>query len=125
MADITEAMYEMVEEIEEDLAGTVDPNGIDAHAPGAKLDYGKTKWYLLPWKVIEGVAKVMTFGANKYSENGWQDVPQARERYFAAMMRHFMLIESGEITDPDSGLPHWAHMVCNAVFLGHFMSKDR
>lgn len=109
--------------INAELIGQADPNGIDAHAPGAKLDFGKNKWYLLPWKVIEGVTAVMTFGANKYSENGWQDVPQAKERYFAAMMRHWMLMNDGEYTDPDSGLPHWAHFCCNAVFLGYFHSR--
>lgn len=110
-------------EIEEQIVGTVDPNGIAASDGGAKLDYGKTKWYLMPWAVIEGVAKVMTFGASKYSENGWQEVPMAKERYFAAMMRHYMLMTNGEYIDPDSGLPHWAHFCCNAVFLGFFYNK--
>lgn len=121
--DADYSLWRQDELTEEPMAvGKVDPNGIDAHAPGAKLDFGKNKWYLLPWKVIEGVAAVMTFGANKYSENGWQDVPQAKERYFAAMMRHWMLMNDGEYADPDSGLPHWAHFCCNAVFLGYFHS---
>jgi hypothetical protein len=103
------------------------PNG-DQHPegedPGAtKHDVGKTKWYLLPWKVIEGVAKVMTFGANKYSENGWKSVPQAEDRYFAAMMRHWREIQQGNHIDDESGLPHWAHFCCNAVFLGMFYDK--
>lgn len=106
-------------------AGTTDPTGKKASDPGAKLDGGKPKWYLLPWEVIEGVVKVMTFGAAKYSEAGWKSVPQAKERYFAAMMRHWMLMESGEYTDPDSNLPHWAHFACNAVFLGWFHLKAR
>lgn len=97
-----------------------DPTGKNQHEAGAKLDAGKTKWHLMPWKIIEGVAKVMTFGAAKYSADGWKAVPQAKQRYFSAMMRHWMLMEDGEYTDPDSGLPHWAHFCCNAVFLGYF-----
>jgi len=89
----------------------------------AKHDADKTKWHLLPWRVIEGVAKVMTFGANKYSENGWKKLAAAEDRYFSAMMRHKMLMDAGEYTDPDSGLPHWAHFACNAVFLGYFALK--
>jgi hypothetical protein len=104
--------------------GTTDPTGKAANEPGAKLDAGKPKWYLLPWKVIEGVVKIMTFGAAKYTENGWKSVPQAKERYFSAMLRHKMLMDSGEYLDPESGLPHWAHFCCNAIFLGHFYRKE-
>lgn len=104
--------------------GESDPNGIAQHDPGAKNDYGKTRWSLLPWKVIEGVAKVMTFGAAKYSDGGWKAVPAAKERYYDALLRHKMRIDAGEYLDPDSGLPHWAHFACNAVFLGYFYLKD-
>lgn len=103
-----------------------DPNGIEQHKPGAKLDAGKTRWSLLPLGVIEGVAKVMTFGANKYSEGGWKEVPEARERYFSALMRHWVaMTENDEYYDLESGLPHWAHFCCNAVFLGHFLMKNK
>jgi hypothetical protein len=91
---------------------------------GAKADQGKTKWYLLPWKVIEGVAQIMTFGANKYTEQGWKDVPQAKDRYFAALMRHWRYMDEGVYLDDESGLPHWAHFCCNAVFLGYFYMQE-
>lgn len=105
--------------------GKRDPNGIAQNQPGAKNDYGKTRWCLLPWRVIEGIAKVMTFGAAKYSANGWKAVPDAKDRYFSALMRHWRLMQDGLYLDDESGLPHWAHFCCNAVFLGYFYMMDQ
>ncbi len=103
-----------------------DPFGKKSSDPGAKNDAGKTRWSILPWEIIEGVAKVMTFGAAKYSDNGWKAVPQAEERYFSAMMRHWRKIQAGEIMDDGkggTGEPHWSCFVTNAVFLGYFYSQ--
>jgi len=101
-----------------------DPNGLDANVPGAKLDHGKTKWSLLPLEVVEGVAKVMTFGANKYTADGWKSVDDGINRYYSAMTRHWaQVMIRGEYLDPESGLPHWAHFCCNAIFIGYFMLK--
>lgn len=98
-----------------------DPTGRKPTDPGAKLDANKTRWDLVPWEVIEGVAEVMTFGANKYSKNGWKCVPEGRDRYFAAMMRHYVAMRDNKHLDPDSKLHHWKHFVTNAVFIGYFM----
>ena len=89
-----------------------------------KFDGDKTKWHLLPWEIIKGIAEVMTFGANKYTENGWKEVPRGEDRYWSALMRHRMAMngigQKKEYTDKDSGLPHWAHFCCNAIFIGYF-----
>lgn len=70
-----------------------DPTGRAANEPGAKLDAGKVRADL----VLDGfglalleVAKVATYGAAKYSEGGWQDVPDGVKRYRAAGDRHRM-----------------------------------
>jgi hypothetical protein len=34
---------------------------------GVKHDKGKPQWDLLPWKEMEDVVKVLTFGASKYA----------------------------------------------------------
>lgn len=80
-----------------------------------KFDQDKVRWDLVPFKELESVAKVMTFGANKYADNGWKGVDKSR--YLAALMRHFVAYMDGEITDPESGLPHMAHLRCNALFI--------
>lgn len=87
---------------------------------GVKDDAGKLFYELIPTETMKGLAQILTFGANKYTRNGWQTVPDARERYTGALMRHFEAYRAGEILDPESGLPHIYHVICNASFLGYF-----
>lgn len=95
-----------------------DPNGLAPSAPGAKLDAGKVR----PELIIRGfarallaVADVGTFGANKYSDNGWQHVPDGIKRYTDAMYRHLLKEHTGELCDKDTGLHHAAHAAWNAL----------
>lgn len=104
-----------------------DPNGIDAHAPGAKLDAGK----LRPALVLGGfanaliaVTKVGTDGANKYTDNGWKEVANGFARYSDAEARHRLKRESGETTDTDSGSLHLAHEAWNALAKLELYLKD-
>lgn len=89
-----------------------------------KADEGKNRWDLLPWKPVEWVVKILMYGANKYGENTWQKVDNAKERYFAATMRHLVAWRSGELLDAESHLPHLAHAVCSLVFLLSFEESD-
>jgi len=94
----------------------VDPNGIDQHTEGAKLDGDKPDASLLLMfgKALLAVAEVGTFGARKYSRGGWQSVANGEERYTAALLRH--LCKGGdEDLDPDSGLLHDAQVAWNAL----------
>ena len=72
---------------------------------------------LLPFEALEKVAAIMTYGAEKYSENGWRSVPDAEKRYIAALLRHLGAHLKGECIDPESGMSHIDHMTCNAVFI--------
>jgi hypothetical protein len=72
---------------------------------------------LLPFKAIEQVADVVTYGANKYTDNGWRAVPNGRARYTAALLRHVFAWIGGERVDSESGLHHLAHAACNVLFL--------
>ena len=92
---------------------------------GIKYDQDKPDWSLLPWDVLEQATKVMTYGAKKYSPDNWLKVPDAKKRYFAAFLRHWKDATSGEVLDPESGLPHYAHMVCCALMLAGHLEKDR
>ena len=93
-----------------------DPNGIDQHQPGAKLDAGKPDMSLLQdfGKALLGVAEVGTFGANKYSRGGWQSVTEGVNRYTAAMQRHFFQERYAEL-DEESGLMHAKQTAWNAL----------
>lgn len=99
-------------------SGEHDPNGVDAHSPGAKLDAGKVR----PSLVIEGmaralwgVAEVATFGAAKYTPGGWVLVQNGQERYADAGYRHTLKRAMGEQNDTDSKLAHLKHEAWNAL----------
>jgi Domain of unknown function (DUF5664) len=96
----------------------LDPNGKDAHTPGAKLDAGKPRVSLMMSgfsNALLEVAKVTTFGAAKYTPGGWRTVPNGLERYADAQMRHVLKAAGGEVLDPDSALLHAAHTAWNAL----------
>lgn len=84
---------------------------------GMKYDEGKPRMWLLPFESLYEIAKVLTFGAKKYAAFSWQTVPDAEERYTNALLRHLTAIQYGETHDPESGLLHWSHVGCNALFL--------
>ena len=85
--------------------------------PGTKYDGEKPRWDLLPYKPVEAVVNVLTHGAQKYADDNWKQVPDARRRYFAAAQRHLTAWYEGEQTDPESGMNHLAHATCCALFL--------
>lgn len=90
----------------------------DLHRPGAKDDSEKPRLDLVLGefnKALWAVGEVGTFGANKYTDNGWKGVPYPMERYSSAMLRHYFKYKQGEDTDPESKLPHLAHMAWNAL----------
>ena len=94
-----------------------DPNGIDAHAPGAKLDEGKPRVGLMLSgfaRALLEVSKVTTFGAVKYTANGWRQVPNGIDRYNDAKCRHLL---QGYIDDKDqdTDLLHLAQEAWNAL----------
>jgi ribosomal protein L32 len=84
---------------------------------GIKFDSDKPRWDLLPLDLIEPVVRVLTMGAKKYADDNWKIVPDARKRYFSALMRHLTAWQSGEKVDPESGESHIAHAICNLIFL--------
>lgn len=113
-------------------APTPDPktdavNASNERGAGLKFDSGKPRWTLLMQgcaKALAGVAKVLTFGAKKYAAHSWKEVENNEERYRDALYRHLNAIEGGEAIDPESGLSHWDHAACNALFLSQ-LNKDK
>lgn len=95
-----------------------DPNGIDQHAPGAKLDGGKMRaWLMISGfpRALAAVAHVTTIGAQKYTPNGWASVPNGQERYMDAFGRHMLAEARGEEIDPETGALHKAQMIWNLL----------
>lgn len=95
-----------------------DPNGISQHEPGAKLDAGKNRLGLVFSGfalALQAVGAVGTYGANKYTDEGWEAVPDANKRYTDAMLRHLFKEFSGEHLDQETGFLHAAHAAWNAL----------
>lgn len=92
---------------------------------GQKDDKEKNRLDLIEPEFIEGVGKVLTFGANKYEPNNWQKVDDAEDRYYAAALRHLMAWRRGEKTDIESGISHLDHVACNIMFLQHFEREEK
>ena len=94
-----------------------DPHGKDQHETGAKLDAGKPRLGLVLGafaNALVEVGKVGTYGAQKYTDNGWLDVPNGKARYTDALLRH-VFAETNESHDPDTNLHHAAHAAWNAL----------
>lgn len=92
-------------------------------AEGQKFDADKPQISLLPWRQVEGVVRVLEFGAKKYSVGNWKKVPEGERRYLDAAARHLGKIIEGEKIDPESGLSHWYHAACCCLFGAFFSEK--
>jgi hypothetical protein len=104
-----------------------DPHGKDSHDPGAKLDFGKNRLDLVLGafsRALWAVGEVGTYGAGKYSNNGWLEVPNGFERYSDAGLRHYLKECMGEEKDPDTQLLHAAHFAWNALARLELMLRE-
>ncbi len=96
----------------------------DIKKPGAKNDTGKLRYDLLDDIAEEALVAVLTFGANKYTPNGWRKVESAFDRYFAALRRHARDIRKylrtgkpSDRIDAETLFPSSAQLLCNAMFI--------
>jgi hypothetical protein len=83
---------------------------------GIKHDDGKPRMGLLPTGPLREIAKVMTFGADKYGDHNWRGGFKW-SRLTDAALRHLTAWNDGEDKDPESGLSHLAHVACCVLFL--------
>lgn len=91
-------------------------------AEGLKDDLTKPPMALLDPDYLEGVARVLGFGASKYSPNNWRGGINY-SRLISAAYRHLGSINRGEDLDPESGLPHVYHLGCCNMFLAAMMKN--
>ena len=87
---------------------------------GVKYDNEKIQMELLPLRELQEVARVLTYGAKKYSPDNWKKVPDMKERYTGALLRHLTAYRQGITFDHETNpnpQRHIAQVVCNALFL--------
>lgn len=83
---------------------------------GARYNDTKPDFSLLPLVTLVDEIRVWEHGKRKYAAWNWAkgmdwEIP------FACAMRHMMAWQAGEDLDPESGLPHLAHAMCNLRML--------
>jgi len=86
---------------------------------GLRFNEGKTRYDLVPAFAQEQYAKVLTKGAEKYTERNWEN-GMAWSKVIASLERHLQAIKKGEDFDKETGLLHSAHVMCNASFLTEY-----
>lgn len=90
------------------------------HLPGLKYDDGKPNLSLVfggfP-KALLDVGYVGTFGARKYTPEGWKHVPNLQQRYMSALLRHTFAVLQNDLWDRETGRHHLAHVAWNALAL--------
>lgn len=83
-----------------------------------KYDNGKLRWGLMPMWALEPVVRVWEFGANKYGHYGYLDGEGMKwTKISDAAQRHLNSWVQGEELDPESCLPHLAHLIACAIML--------
>ena len=83
---------------------------------GARYNDNKIDFSLLPLCTLEEEIKVWMYGKEKYAAFNWAkgmdwSVP------FASAMRHLSAWYAGEDLDPETGISHIAHAMCNLRML--------
>jgi hypothetical protein len=86
-----------------------DPKG----AAGAK----KCPMHLLPPVALEQIAWVMGLGAEKYKAWNFIEADVCASTYIGALLRHWSEFAKGVDIDPESGLPHLAHIAANCAIV--------
>lgn len=94
---------------------------------GLRYNKGKLRWSLLPWDALKVLVQVYEKGAEKYAPRNWER-GMSYTSVYDCLQRHLFAWWSGESRDAESGLPHLAHVVWNALALltyevrgiGHF-----
>ena len=100
------------------------PSSQNTSEVAVKHDDGKADWSLVPFESLEGMVKVLEFGAQKYA--GWNWTTNGGFSYmrvFRSCLRHLFAWSRGEDLDPESGLSHIHHAMCNLLFISHYIGN--
>lgn len=114
---------------------------------GLRYNANKRQWSLVHFPSLEPMVQVLEYGAHKYSifedENGNEikgseiSIEEAKnykliisgkdnwkkglgkDKILESLQRHLIALFEGEENDPESGLPHIGHLMCNALFYSY------
>lgn len=86
---------------------------------GLRYNSGKTRLDLIPPFAEKQLGEVLTKGALKYAPRNWEK-GMLWSNVSASLYRHLNAFSNGEDFDPETGLLHTAHIMCNAAFLTEY-----
>ena len=98
-------------------------------ATGTKKDEGKTRWDLVPYEVVDAIARILTKGAIKYDARNWEK-GISYGRVYRAAMGHLVkfwnakLIGEDGINHDDGVETHLDHAICGLMFLSAYEKRD-
>lgn len=85
------------------------------------FDEGKIQFeYIFTMSGLDDVAKVGTFGAQKYGHWNYR-VGSTYMRFLGSCCRHLIAFIRGENFDKESGHPHLAHLIFDALIIMQWM----
>lgn len=118
-----------------------------------RYNNGKPQWSLVHFKSLEPLVSVLEYGKHKYSiftneigdefkgsevtpeqvkmwnldikssgADNWKKGLDQKE-ILDSLTRHLFALISGEDNDPESGLPHIGHILCNSLFYQYHKNK--
>lgn len=98
--------------------------GVFRAAMTAALHYseGKPGVDQIPPEVLLDWGRVFTYGERKYARDNWKRGNDWHE-FYGSLLRHALKWWQGEDLDPESGLPHLAHVLWNAGALHYFQLR--
>ena len=107
----------------------VDPTGWLFHVLKSLAEYQETGHSTcmydaitqVPQADIEDAARVFEYGAKKYAHWNWCKGQQWTVT-LGSLLRHAFAMLHEEM-DPESGLPHSGHIVCNLLMLAWYMDE--
>lgn len=91
----------------------------------AKFSAQKPRLDLIEPQFLNEIGRVLAYGAKKYAEDSWKNVPGGLTAYYAACLRHLAAWADGEENDKESTLPHLAHAATNIMFLMYFARNKK
>ncbi len=89
-----------------------------------RANSGKPQLTFIPYEAQKQEALVWMFGAKKYSRDNWRKGLSFLS-VCDSILRHINAYIGGETNDPESGLPHLAHIRCNTSMLLEFENTHK
>lgn len=89
---------------------------------GTRANEGKLRFDLIPASADAALAKVLTFGARKYSDRNWEKGMPWCKGMLASIKRHLHEFEKGNDYDAESGLSHLEHALTDIAMLNHYQA---